>query len=358
MTAQPDQPFRPHTLLVTGGAGFIGSNLIRWLLAHEQALKVVNYDALTYAGNLDSLDDVQRRHGASGDGRYTFVHGDIRDFDRVAAALRTGDGVDGVLHLAAESHVDRSIMGPGIFVDTNVRGTLVLLEACRAELLKRPRVFRFLNVGTDEVYGSLEPSAAPFNEQSPLAPSSPYAASKAAADLLVRSHVRTFDFPAVLTRCSNNYGPYQFPEKLIPLMITRALQNQPLPLYGDGLNVRDWIFVEDHATALWTVLRRGRIGEVYNIGGESELHNLELVRRLLRLLGKPESLITFVSDRPGHDRRYAVDITRIRSELGLAPGRRLDEALPLTVEWYRAHRDWCDRVSSEAYRTPPLYAST
>ena len=355
MTGRSDGFFHPHTVLVTGGAGFIGSNLVRWLLARDPAVRVVNYDLLTYAGNLESLDDVQRRHGAPGDGRHAFVHGDIRDFDRVAAALRTDDGVDAVLHLAAESHVDRSIMGPEIFVDTNVRGTLVLLEACRAELERRPRPFRFVHVSTDEVYGSLGPADPAFIEDTPLAPNSPYSASKAASDLLVRSYIETFGLPAVVTRCSNNYGPFQFPEKLIPLMITRARQDQPLPVYGDGLNVRDWLYVEDHAEALWTVLQRGRVGRIYNIGGESELPNLELVRRLLAALGKPESLITFVRDRPGHDRRYAMDITRIRTELGWRPRHDFAAGLAATVAWYLSHETWWRRVMSEAYRAAGAY---
>jgi dTDP-glucose 4,6-dehydratase len=364
MTARTDPPFRPKAVLVTGGAGFIGSNLVRWLLAHEPALRVINYDLLTYAGNLESLEDVQRRHGAPGDGRYSFVHGDIRDFDRMAAALRTDDGVDAVLHLAAESHVDRSIMGPEVFVDTNVRGTLVLLEACRAELERRPRQFRFVHVSTDEVYGSLGPTDPAFTEATPLAPNNPYAATKASSDLLVRAYTETFGpnedapgLPAIVTRCSNNYGPYQFPEKLIPLMITRALQDQPLPVYGDGLNVRDWLYVEDHAEALWAVVQRARVGATYNIGGSSELPNLEVVRRLLAALGKPESLISFVRDRPGHDRRYAMDTTRIRAELGWRPRHDFAAGLDATVRWYLSHETWWRRVLSEAYRAAGTYLS-
>ena len=351
----PRDQFRPRTVLVTGGAGFIGSNLVRWILDHEPEVRVVNLDLLTYAGNLESLEDVQRRHGPAGSGRYRFVHGDIRDFDRVTAALGTEGGVDAVLHLAAESHVDRSIMGPEVFVDSNVRGTLVLLEACRAELERQPRPFRFVQVSTDEVYGSLGPADPAFRETTPLSPNSPYSASKAGADLLVRSYVETFGFPAVVTRCSNNYGPYQFPEKLVPLMLTRALQDQPLPLYGDGLNVRDWLYVEDHAEALWAVLARGRVGGVYNIGGESELPNLELVRRLLACLGKPESLISFVRDRPGHDRRYAMDTTLIRTELGWRPRHDFVRGLDDTVQWYLANETWWRRVLSEAYRAAGAY---
>ncbi|HXF96006.1 MAG TPA: dTDP-glucose 4,6-dehydratase [Gemmatimonadales bacterium] len=353
-------PFTPHCVLVTGGAGFIGSNLVRWLLEHAPDLRVINLDLLTYAGNLESLSDVTTRHGASGDRRYGFVRGDITDLRLVRGLLRDGlqggrgappvPPPDAVVHLAAESHVDRSIMGPAVFVDTNVRGTLTLLEACRAELAERPRPFRFVHVSTDEVYGSLGPGDPPFTEATSLAPNSPYAASKAAADLLVRAYVETFGVPAVTTRCSNNYGPFQFPEKLIPLMITRALADQPLPVYGDGMNVRDWIHVDDHAEALWAVLTRGATGRVYNIGGESEVPNLEIVRTILRALRKPESLIQFVNDRPGHDRRYAMDITRIRTELGWTPRRRLVDGLPATVEWYLTHREWWERVLNEAYR--------
>jgi len=241
-------------------------------------------------------------------------------------------------------------MGPGVFVDTNVKGTLTLLEAARAELAARPRDFRFVHVSTDEVYGSLRPNDPAFTEATPLAPNSPYSASKASSDLLVRAYVETFKFPALITRCSNNYGPYQFPEKLIPLMITRALRNEPLPVYGDGMNVRDWLHVSDHAEAIWTVLERGRLGAVYNIGGESEVPNLTIVRTILHRLGKPESLIQFVTDRPGHDRRYAMNITRIQTDLGWSPRHKLEAGLRETVDWYLANRTWWERVLSEAYR--------
>jgi dTDP-glucose 4,6-dehydratase len=348
---------RPRAVLVTGGAGFIGSNLVRWILEQDASVRVVNFDLLTYAGNLESVEDVEQRFGPEGERRYRFVHGDIRDFSQVAAALRLEGGADAVLHLAAESHVDRSIMGPGIFVDTNVRGTLVLLEACRAELDARPRPFRFVHVSTDEVYGSLGPADPPFTETTPLAPNSPYSASKAGSDLLVRSYIGTFGFPAIITRCSNNYGPYQFPANLIPLMITRAVQDQPLPVYGDGMNVRDWLYVADHAEALWTVLLRGRIGSVYNIGGENQVPNLEMVRRLLALLGKPESLITFVKDRPGHDRRYAMDIGLIQAELGWRPRHDFVNGLEETVHWYLANESWWRRVSSDAYGIEEMYLS-
>jgi dTDP-glucose 4,6-dehydratase len=344
--------FRPRCLLVTGGAGFIGSNFVRWVLDHDPEVQVVNLDLLTYAGNLESLVDVEQHHGRTGDGRYCFVRGDIKDLPLVQGLLagRSTPPPDAIAHLAAESHVDRSIIGPGVFVETNVKGTLTLLEACRTELAARPRPFRFLHVSTDEVYGSLGPDDPAFCETTPLAANSPYSASKAASDLLVRAYGETFGLPVLITRCSNNYGPYQFPEKLIPLMITRALRDEPLPVYGDGKNVRDWLYVEDHAEALWRVLVQGKSGSVYNIGGESELANIDLVRRLLGLLGKPDSLIRFVTDRPGHDRRYAMDIAHIRSTLGWAPRRDFASGLAATVEWYLSHRLWWERVLSEAYR--------
>ena len=347
MTGRSDGYFRSRTVLVTGGAGFIGSNLVRWLLAHDPALRVVNYDLLTYAGNLESLDDVQRRHGAPGDGRHAFVHGDIRDFDRVAAALRTDDGVDAVLHLAAESHVDRSIMGPEIFVDTNVRGTLVLLEACRAELERRPRPFRFVHVSTDEVYGSVASGSS--REDAPLRPSNPYSAAKAGGDLLALAYWQTHRLPVVITRSSNNFGPYQYPEKVIPLFVTNALDGEPLPLYGDGRNVRDWLYVEDNCAAIDLVLRRGRDGEVYNVGGGTEVENIALTRQILRLTGRPETLIRAVADRAGHDRRYSLDSTKVRG-LGWAPRHAFAEALAATVGWYREHESWWRPLKSSEFR--------
>lgn len=353
--------FRPIVVLVTGGAGFIGSNLIRWLLSAEPDVSVVNVDLLTYAGNLESLTDVQAAHGGTGSGRYYFVHGDIRDGDLVAKLLagnavdagtgRTIPPPDAMLHLAAESHVDRSILGAAEFVSTNVQGTLTLLAAVQRELEQRPRPFRFINVGTDEVYGSLGPNDPAFSEQNPLAPNSPYSASKAGADCLVRAYRETFGLPCLTTRCSNNYGPFQFPEKLIPLMVTRAMANEPLPVYGDGQNVRDWLFVTDHARGIWKVCTHGRLeDEIYNIGGESEVPNLQVVRTVLALLGKSEDLITFVKDRPGHDRRYAMDITRIRSALGWTPSVKFEDGLAITVRWYRDNVRWWERVKSEAYR--------
>lgn len=359
--------FEPEVVLITGGAGFIGSNLVRWLLKANSAVRIVNVDALTYAGNLESLSDVVDEHGPEGDGRHYFVRGDVRDeplltdlLAGIAVEPGTGRSIpppDAILHLAAESHVDRSILGPAQFVATNVQGTLNLLECTRRELTERARPFRFVNVSTDEVYGSLGPHDPAFTEYTPLAPNSPYSASKAGADCLVRAYAETFHLPCLTTRCSNNYGPFQFPEKLIPLMITRALEDKPLPVYGDGMNVRDWLHVIDHASAIWAVCTRGRLEDgVYNIGGESEIPNLEVVRTILDVLGKPESLIRFVQDRPGHDRRYAMDISRIRDRLGWHPTHTFATGLRETVQWYLEHSEWWRRVQSEAYRaTQALY---
>ncbi len=351
--------FEPRTVLITGGAGFIGSNLIRWLLHQAPDVKVVNIDLLTYAGNLSSLADVDARHGARGDGRYTFIKGDIRDPELFTTLFRggmpdaaTGERLpapDAILHLAAESHVDRSITGPAEFVSTNVQGTLNLLACCRRELEERPRSFRFVNVSTDEVYGSLGPDDPAFTEQHPLAPNSPYSASKAGADCLVRAFTETYGLPCLTTRCSNNYGPYQFPEKLIPLMITRALADEQLPVYGDGLNVRDWLHVEDHASAIWAVCTRGHLEDrVYNIGGGSEVTNLTVVKTLLGLLNKPESRISFVTDRLGHDRRYAMNIRWIEQRLGWRPRRGFEEGLRDTVAWYVANEQWWRPIQARA----------
>lgn len=322
-------------ILVTGGAGFIGSNFIRyWLENHEG--EVVNLDLLTYAGNLENLADI------ADDPRYRFVRGDIADRKLVDGLL---EGVEAVVNFAAESHVDRSIHDAGTFIRTNVAGTQVLLEAARHRGVRR-----FMHISTDEVYGSLGPTGA-FTEETPLAPNSPYSASKAAADLLVRAYHHTYGLDAVITRCSNNYGPYQFPEKLIPLMVTNALEDQELPVYGDGLNVRDWIHVRDHCRAIDAVLHRGRAGEVYNVGAGEERTNLEMVKAILGLLGKPESLIRHVTDRPGHDRRYAIDSAKIRRELGWRPEVGFREGLAATVEWYVEHRPWWEKVKSGEYRT-------
>jgi dTDP-glucose 4,6-dehydratase len=323
-------------VLLTGGAGFIGSNLVRLLLAERPGWRVVNLDKLTYAGNAESLA------GLEANPRYRFVRGDVCNGELVGDLFET-ERIDAVLHLAAESHVDRSILAPSVFIETNVRGTQVLLEAAR-EL----GVTRFVQVSTDEVYGSLGPTGL-FTETTPLDPSSPYSASKAASDLLALAYAHTFDLPVVVTRCSNNYGPYQFPEKLIPLMIANALRDLPLPVYGDGLNVRDWIHVEDHCRGLLAALEQGEAGEVYNLGASSERTNLEIVRQVLKLVGKPESLVRFVKDRPGHDRRYAIDSTKARARLGWAPRHAFEEALAATVSWYVEHRGWWERIISGEY---------
>jgi dTDP-glucose 4,6-dehydratase len=322
-------------LLVTGGAGFIGANYVQHVLATHPNDAIVTLDLLTYAGNLANLEPVLD------DSRHRFVRGDIADREAVTAAI--GDGVDAIVNFAAESHVDRSIADAGAFLATNVVGTQVLLDAARAH-----GIGRFLQVSTDEVYGSLGPTGA-FSEETPLAPNSPYAASKAAADLLVRAAHHTHGFPALTTRCSNNYGPYQFPEKLIPLFVTNALADQPLPLYGDGRQVRDWIHVEDHCRGVDLVLREGKLGEVYNLGGGNERENVEIAALILEALGKPASLVRHVTDRLGHDRRYAIDARKIERELGWKPQREFARGLRDTIEWYRSHRSWWEAVKSGAY---------
>ncbi|NVJ25179.1 dTDP-glucose 4,6-dehydratase [Myxococcus sp. AM011] len=323
-------------VLVTGGCGFIGSNLVRYLRRERPEWTVVNLDLLTYAGNLENLSDLE------GDPRHVFVRGDISDRSLVEPLLST-HAIDAVLHLAAESHVDRSILGPEVFITTNVLGTQRLLEACRAQ-----RVKRFVMVSTDEVYGSLGPTGA-FTESSPLQPSSPYSASKTSSDLVALAYHHTFGMDVVVTRCSNNYGRYQFPEKLIPLMVVNALHDKPLPVYGDGANVRDWLHVEDHCQALLRALEQGRAGEVYNIGGGAERRNIDIVKAILGLVGKPESLIQYVKDRPGHDRRYAIDPSKIRAELGWTPAHTFEQALAETVRWYVDHPTWWTRVMSGEY---------
>jgi dTDP-glucose 4,6-dehydratase len=323
-------------LLVTGGAGFIGSNFVQYMLREYADVEIVNVDLLTYAGNPDNLRAV------AGDARHRFVRADVAD--REAMEPLFAEGIDAVVHFAAESHVDRSIADPAVFVRTNVLGTQTLLD-----LALKYKVGRFLQISTDEVYGSLGETGR-FTEASPLAPNSPYSASKAGADLLVRAYHETYGLDVVITRCSNNYGPYQFPEKLIPLMIMNALQDQPLPLYGDGLHVRDWLHVEDHCRAVDLVLRKGNAGEVYNVGGNNERTNLEVVRTILRELGKPETLIAFVPDRPGHDRRYAIDAGKIRKELGWSPHYDFAAGIRDTIRWYVVNREWLDRVKSGAYR--------
>jgi dTDP-glucose 4,6-dehydratase len=321
-------------LMVTGGCGFIGSNFIHYLLETDPEVSVVNLDALTYAGNPANLEKV------AGNPRYRFVRGCITDREAVRAAAA---GVHSIINFAAESHVDRSIHDSGPFVRTNVLGTQVLLDVAR-----EVKAARYIQVSTDEVYGSLGPTGH-FTEETAPAPNSPYAASKAAADLLVRSYVHTFGVPALITRCSNNYGPYQFPEKLIPLFISNLLRDEPVPVYGDGQNVRDWIHVRDHCAAIHKVWRAGRVGEVYNIGSRCELTNLQLTHKLLEAVGKPLSLIRYVKDRPGHDRRYAIDSSKIERELGWRPHIGFEQGLRDTVAWYCDHQDWVARIRTGEY---------
>jgi dTDP-glucose 4,6-dehydratase len=323
-------------LLVTGGCGFIGSNFIRYMLTTYPDVRITNLDLLTYAGNLENLRDVQE-FGP----RYRFVRGDIAD-DALVDSLMS-EGCDAVVNFAAESHVDRSIMDAGAFMRTNALGAQTLLDAAR-----RRSAGRFVQISTDEVYGSLGPEGA-FTEDHPLAPNSPYSASKASADLLARAYHKTYGLDVVITRCSNNYGPYQFPEKLIPLMISNALADRELPVYGDGLNVRDWIHVEDHCRAVDTVLRRGVSGRVYNVGAGAERANIDLVKLILRRLGKPESLVRYVKDRPGHDRRYAIDSSRIRAELGWKPLIDFEEGIEATIVWHIEHEEWWRRIKSGEY---------
>lgn len=322
-------------ILVTGGAGFIGSNFIRLMLARHPSYTIINFDKLTYAGNLENLQGI-----AEGD-TYQFIRGDICDQQQVNALL--ADGVDAIINFAAESHVDRSIDNAAVFVETNVLGTQVLLDAAL-----RHSVPLYMQISTDEVYGSLGPEGL-FTEQTPLAPNSPYSASKTSADLFVRAYHETFGLKTLITRCSNNYGPYQFPEKLIPLFITNALADAHLPLYGDGLNVRDWIYVEDHCSAIDAVLHHGSPGEVYNIGGNAEKTNREITSVILQQLQKPDSLIKHVADRPGHDRRYAIDNTKIRQELGWKPAYNFDDGMRATIQWYLDNRQWWERVKSGEY---------
>lgn len=323
-------------MLVTGGAGFIGSNFIIYMLQKYPELEIVNMDALTYAGNLENLSSVQNHP------HYSFTATSITDAEAVESWFQ--QGIDIVVNFAAESHVDRSILEPDIFVKTNVLGTQVLLDAAR-----KYGVTKFVQVSTDEVYGTLGDTGL-FTEETPLAPNSPYSASKAGGDLMVRAYYETFGLPVNITRCSNNYGPYQFPEKLIPLMISRALNEQPLPVYGDGLNIRDWLYVEDHCSAIDLVIHQGKPGEVYNIGGNNERTNLHIVRTILEELGKPESLITHVQDRPGHDRRYGIDPAKITRELGWKPKHDFESGIKETIQWYLDHKDWWARIQSGEYQ--------
>ena len=325
------------SIFVTGGAGFIGSTFVRQVLSETDDVRIRNFDALTYAGNLENLNDIDVE-------RHTFVKGDICDRSAVIDAMP--EECDAVFNFAAESHVDRSIHSADEFLRTNIIGTQVLLDAARAK-----KVRRFVQISTDEVMGSLpDDSEEFFTEASPLQPNSPYAASKAGAEFVVRAARETFGIDTVVTRCGNNYGPRQFPEKLIPLMIANALNDDPLPVYGDGKNVRDWIFVDDHCRAIWKAYEKGRPGEAYNIGARNEKQNIDVVRSLLDALGKPHSLITYVTDRLGHDRRYAIDPTKTESELGWRPSTTWEEGLQITIDWYRKNQAWVDHIRNGEYR--------
>lgn len=339
-------------LLVTGGAGFIGSNFVQYLLGSREGVEVlVNLDALTYAGNPENLKAVEN------DPRYRFVKGDVRD-RKLVEELFDQYQFDTVVHFAAESHVDRSITDPEIFLTTNIIGTQTLLDAAKQAWKVEPdnkysREYkpgvRYLQVSTDEVYGALGKTGM-FTETTPLSPNSPYSASKASADMIARAYYTTYGLPVNITRCSNNYGPYQFPEKLIPLMIHNAGQDKPLPVYGDGMQIRDWLHVADHCAAIATVLEKGEIGEVYNVGGNNEKANIEIVKLILAELGKPESLITYVQDRPGHDRRYAIDNTKITTQLGWSPRYTFEQGIHETIQWYLNNTEWTERVTSGAYQ--------
>ena len=342
-------------ILVTGGAGFIGSNFIRNAIAVQPDWHIINLDSLTYAGNPTNFDDFSKKEKE----RHHFIRADITKADQINPVFEHYD-IDGVFHFAAESHVDRSILGPKDFVETNVLGTFNLLECSLNYWQKqgKPDEFRFLHVSTDEVYGSLGPEGY-FTEKTPYDPSSPYSASKAASDHLVKAYYRTYGLPALITNCSNNYGPFQFPEKLIPLMILNIIEEKPLPVYGDGKNIRDWLFVEDHCEGLLTAFKRGQIGETYNIGGNEERQNIDIVNLLCDLLDKKlgrlkerssSKLIQFVKDRPGHDRRYAIDASKIKNELGWSPRYTFEEAIETTVDWYLAHMDWVDSIRTGDYR--------
>ena len=326
-------------ILVTGGMGFIGSNFIRYLLKQDTEFRIITVDKLTYAGNPENLVDVEKNYSR----RYKFYKIDICDFKAVDN-IATKENVDYIINFAAESHVDRSIDNPNIFINTNIIGTQTLLN-----ITKKNKIKKYIQISTDEVYGSLDFKAPPFKETTNLSPNSPYSASKASADLIVYSYHKTFDLPMNITRCSNNYGSYQFPEKLLPLMINNALNNKELPIYGKGINVRDWIYVEDHCSAILKVLLEGKNGEIYNIGGDSEYANIDVVKKLLKLLDKPESLITFVKDRPGHDLRYAMNHDKITKDLNWKPKINFEEGLKLTVEWYQNNKVWLNNVLNKEY---------
>jgi dTDP-glucose 4,6-dehydratase len=327
------------TLLVTGGAGFIGSNFIRYTLNLNEEYKVINVDKLTYAGNLENLEGIEKKYTDY----YKFYRADICAFERINDIVQKED-VNYIINFAAESHVDRSIENPNVFCETNITGTQTLLNIAKINEIKK-----FLQISTDEVYGSLGFEDPAFTETTPLSPNSPYSASKASADLIAIAYHKTFGIPVNITRCSNNYGPYQFPEKLIPLMINNALNDEKLPVYGKGINVRDWIYVEDHCEAVLKVLLEGKVGEIYNIGGDSEFANIDLVKKLLKLLNKPETLIKFVKDRPGHDLRYAMNHNKISKELNWKPKISFEEGLEMTVEWYLNHQEWLHHVINKDY---------
>ena len=328
-------------ILVTGGMGFIGSNFIRYVLNLNQDFKIINIDKLTYAGNPENLKGIDKKYPKN----YKFYKIDICDFDAIDDIISTNK-VDYIVNFAAESHVDRSINNPSLFCDTNIFGTITLLNSA-----KKNKIKKFLQISTDEVYGSLNFNDPPFKENHQLNPNSPYSASKASADLLVRTYYKTFNLPVNITRCSNNYGPYQFPEKLIPLIIYNALNDKDLPIYGKGINIRDWIHVEDHCNAILKVLLEGNIGEIYNIGGDSEIANINLVKKLLKILNKPESLIKFVTDRPGHDLRYGINHEKITKETNWKPKIKIDKGLIITVKWYLDNKEWLNNVITKEYLT-------
>lgn len=337
-----------RTYLVTGGAGFIGSNYIHYMFRkYGNEIRIINVDCLTYAGNLENLKEVQGREN------YTFVKADICDKEAISKIFAEND-IDRVVHFAAESHVDRSIKNPEVFIQTNVLGTAVMLNCAKAAWENADGTYqegkKFLHVSTDEVYGSLEEDGGYFYETTPYSPRSPYSASKASSDMLVKAYMETYKFPANITNCSNNYGPYQFPEKLIPLMIANALHDKPLPVYGTGANVRDWLYVEDHCKAIDLILQNGRVGEVYNIGGHNEMKNLDIVKLICRELKKPESLITYVADRKGHDMRYAIDPAKIHRELGWLPETCFADGIRQTIDWYLTHQDWWEEIISGDYQ--------
>ena len=347
---------RLQNFLVTGGCGFIGSNFIHYLLAQPDFDgRIINLDKLTYAGNPENLKDIEEQYGNQ---RYIFIKGDICDFHLLKGIFQEYD-IDTVVHFAAESHVDRSILGPAPFIQTNINGTFSLLEAARYAWLEgKKEGCLFYHISTDEVYGSLGKTGF-FTEDTPYRPNSPYSASKAASDHLVRAYFKTYGLPVIISNCTNNYGPYQFPEKLIPLTILNALEGKPIPVYGKGENIRDWIYVVDHCEAIWQLLKRGKIGEQYNIGGANERRNIDVVRLICNLLdemveplpsGPRENLITFVKDRPGHDFRYAMDITKMKTHIGWTPKTDFKEGLKKTIRWYLTHRDWVERIKSGEYQ--------